>query len=96
MIDFVECNHIVGTVMLYEEKKEERGRVVDGWFGIIMKLKVVMEKNPETNKREPVYYGTLVKDRGETFRKLNEDVDIGVDVSNPHKRLVGLFENENR
>jgi len=93
LMDFIEQNHIIGTIMTYEIGKE-LGRVVDGWFGIIMNLKVTMEKNPDTGKREPVYYGTLVKDRGETFRKQNDDVDIGVDVSNPHKRLIKLFENK--
>lgn len=92
LMDFVKCNHILGTIMTYGASEKETGRIIDGWFGIIMKLKIVEEKNPKTNMREPVYYGTLVKDRGGLFRKVNEDIKIGVNVSNPHKRLIRLFE----
>lgn len=91
LMDFVECNHIIGTIMTHGIGKE-LGRIVDGWFGIIMSLKAVEEKNPKTNIRELFYYGTLLKDRGGVFRKLNEDVKIGTDVSNPYKRLIRLFE----
>jgi len=90
LVDMIEQNHIIGAIMT-DKVGEFKGREVDGWFGIIMKMKTKEEKDKDGVLRTN-YYGELVKDRGAVFQKENEDVDIGTLILNPHKRLQRLLE----
>jgi len=90
LMDMVEQNHIIGAVMT-DELGNVKGREVDGWFGIIMKMTTREEKDEE-GVLHTRYYGELLKDRGAVFQKKNEDVDVGTLILNPHKRLVRLLE----
>jgi len=90
LVDMVEQNHMIATVMT-DELGEFKGREVDGWFGIIMKMSAREEKD-EAGDLHTNYYGELLKDRGAVFRSKNEDVDVGTLILNPYKRLVKLLE----